>query len=188
MTPPDSDFRSQFLHHCRREAESYRGLAERALVQVSDAEFFASLETETNSLAVQVKHLGGNLRSRWRDFLTTDGEKADRDRDSEFIITPEDARASLMALWAAGWGELAGTLEALRPEDLSATVVIRSEPHAAVQAILRQLAHTAYHVGQIVQLARHWRGDSWQTLSVPRGGSEEFNRRMRERFAGTSST
>ncbi len=171
-----------FLASARQEANRYRQLAERALAQVGDEGFFASLDDDTNSLAVLVKHLGGNLRSRWTDFLTTDGEKPDRNRDSEFEIGPEDRRETLMESWRVGWVALEETLAGLGAEDLTRTVTIRSEPHTVVLAIQRQLAHTSYHVGQIVQLARHFRSGPWQSLSVPRGASVEFNLRMRERF------
>ncbi|HEX4952521.1 MAG TPA: DUF1572 family protein [Thermoanaerobaculia bacterium] len=176
------DLAESFLTSARQEAGRYRQLAEKALAQVKDEGFFASLDDDGNSLAVQVKHLGGNLRSRWTDFLTTDGEKPDRHRDAEFEIGAADTRVALMALWKVGWDALEHTLATLEPGDLTRSVVIRGEPHTVVLAIHRQLAHTAYHVGQIVQLARHFRAGAWQSLSIPRGASEEFNRRMRERF------
>ncbi len=170
------------LASVRREAATHRRLAERALAQVDDAQFFAALDGETNSLAVVAKHLGGNLRSRWRDFLTTDGEKPDRERDSEFVIAAGTRREEVMALWEEGWEHLEGTLATLAPEDLARQVTIRGEPHGVVDAIHRQLAHTAYHVGQIVMLARHHAGEGWKTLSVPRGGTVEFNRIMAEKY------
>jgi hypothetical protein len=172
----------ELLAQVRRELQQYRRLAERALAQIDDEAFFRTLGPEINSPAQLVKHLGGNLRSRWRNFLTEDGEKPDRNRDGEFLIGPEDTRAALMALWQAGWGELEATLAALTPTDLGRTVHVRFEPHSVPQAMLRQLAHTAYHVGQLVQLARHACGESWQTLSVARGGSVAFNEAMRDQF------
>jgi hypothetical protein len=160
-----------------REFRRTRELADKAMTQVSDEDFFAAPDPWTNPIAIVVKHVAGNLRSRWTDFLTTDGEKPDRSRDSEFVIGPEDGRGALMARWDRGWAILFATLEGLRDEDLDATVQIRGEPHTVVQAIHRQLTHYAYHAGQIVLLARHFAGDSWKTLSVPRGGSATFNQR-----------
>lgn len=154
--------------------QSQRRLAERALAQVSDLDFLRRLEGEPEPLAIVVKHVGGNLRSRWRAFLTSDGEKPDRHRDREFELGPEDTRASIEALWTAGWSELTRTLEALSPADWERTVTIRGEPHSVTEAALRSLAHTSYHVGQIVRLARRCAGDAWQTLSIPKGDSEAF--------------
>lgn len=169
------------LSESRRVARQYRELAERALAQVDDPGFFAELDDDANSLAVVVKHMGGNLRSRWREFLTTDGEKPDRKRDGEFVVGAEDSRERLMALWQEGWGHFLGTLDALTPADVGRTVTIRSEPHTVFEAVQRALAHAAYHAGQIVQLARHYRRGPWQSLSIPRGASAEFELRMREK-------
>ncbi|MFN8178288.1 MAG: DUF1572 family protein [bacterium] len=160
-----------------REFRRTRELADKAMAQVSDGDFFAAPDPQANSIAIVVKHVAGNLRSRWTDFLTTDGEKPDRNRDGEFAIGPEDGREALMKRWDRGWAILFATLEGLRDVDLDATVVIRGEPHTVVQAIHRQLTHYAYHAGQIVLLARQFAGDSWKTLSVPRGGSAAFNQR-----------
>lgn len=168
-----SGYRRDILREFRRTKE----LADKAMVQVSDDDFFAAPDSQTNSIALVVKHVAGNLRSRWTDFLTTDGEKPDRDRDAEFGIGPDDRRATLMARWERGWSILFTTLEGLRDADLDAVVTIRGEPHSVYQAIHRQLAHYAYHAGQIVLLARHYVGDSWKTLSVARGGSAAFNKR-----------
>ncbi|MBX3291965.1 MAG: DUF1572 domain-containing protein [Acidobacteria bacterium] len=165
---------------------SYKRLAERALEQVSDEEFFARIDDESNSLAVIVKHIAGNLRSRWTDFLTTDGEKPDRYRDTEFELIG-DTRESLMQYWEAGWQTLFDTLEALSADDVSKTVTIRGEPHTVVEAINRQLTHYAYHVGQIVFLAKHLRAKEWKTLSVPRNRSAQFNEFLaKRRSEGTS--
>ncbi|MBS1797080.1 MAG: DUF1572 family protein [Acidobacteria bacterium] len=153
---------------------NYKRLAERALEQVTDEEYFRALDEESNSLAVVVKHIGGNLRSRWTDFLTSDGEKPDRDRDSEFIAE-SDTRASLTDLWETGWNALFAALAALTVADFAKTVTIRGEAFSVVKAINRSLAHTAYHVGQITFLAKHFRAKDWKTLSVPRGQSNEFN-------------
>src|SRR5690606_4185188 len=161
---------------------SYKRLAERALEQVTDEQFFAVIDAESNSLAVMVKHIAGNLHSRWRDFLTTDGEKASRNRDTEFEIIG-DTRESLMAFWETGWETLFEALEPLSEEDLGATVTIRGEPHTVVEAINRQLTHYAYHVGQIVFLAKHLRSEQWESLSMPRNRSAEFNQFLAERQA-----
>jgi hypothetical protein len=172
------------LEDARREFRSLRRLAERALDQVSERDFFATLDPEANSVAVLVKHLGGNLRSRWTDFLASDGEKPDRRRDAEFEIVPADTRASLMDRWEAGWQALSDTLESLSAADLEREVTIRGEPHTVVKAIHRALAHAGVHIGQIVLLAKHWAGSGWKTLSIPRGQSEEFTRRLGERSKG----
>lgn len=153
----------------------YKKLAEGALAQVTDEQLTATLDPEMNSIAQIVKHMTGNMRSRWRDFLTTDGEKPDRHRDSEFVDAPA-TRASLLALWEDGWQHVFGALEPLSDADIDRTVLIRGEPHSVMQAINRQIAHYAMHCGQIVLLAKHFAGDRWQTLSVPRNRSAEFNR------------
>jgi hypothetical protein len=149
---------------------SLRELAERAMAQADDDAFFASLDAESNSIAVIAKHVGGNLRSRFTDFLTTDGEKPDRQRDAEFE-TRDEMRADVEARWRAGWQVLEGTLASLGPGDLLRTVSIRGEPMTVVQALSRATAHVAQHVGQIVLLAKHAAGPGWQTLSIPRGAS-----------------
>lgn len=154
--------------------KSYKKLAERALEQVSDDEFFRVIDAESNSLAAIVKHIGGNLKSRWTDFLTTDGEKPDRDRDSEFV-TDADTRRTLMQLWETGWNAVNSSVSSLAPADFAKTVTIRGEEFSVVKAVNRSLTHTAYHVGQIAFLAKHLRSSDWQTLSVPRGKSKEFN-------------
>jgi hypothetical protein len=159
-----------------REFRRTKEIADRAMAQVSDADFFAAPDPHTNPIAVVVKHLAGNLRSRWTDFLTTDGEKPDRHRDAEFVVGYEDGRETLMDRWERGWSILFATLEALRDEDLDVVVTIRGEPHTVHQAVHRQLTHYAYHAGQIVLLARRFAGERWRTLSVPRGGSGAFNR------------
>ncbi len=163
-----------YLEDAIRSFRSYKRLAERALEQVGDDEFFVQIDEESNSLAVMVKHIAGNQRSRWRDFLTSDGEKPDRHRDTEFELI-EDTRESLMAFWESGWATLFEALESLTPEDLERTVTIRGEPHTVVEAINRQLTHYPYHIGQIVFLAKHLRASEWKTLSVPRNRSAEFN-------------
>lgn len=161
---------------------NYKKLAERAIEQVTDEEFFAAIDAEANSIAIVVKHIGGNLHSRWRDFLTADGEKPDRDRDAEFI-THGDTRESLMQFWETGWRVLFDNLEPLTAEDFATTITIRGEPHSIVEAINRQLTHYSYHIGQIVLLAKHFRSADWKTLSIPRNRSAEFNRHLEEKRA-----
>ena len=164
-----------FLESSIRTFVSQKQLAERAVVQVPDEMLRIALHPETNSIAVIMKHVAGNLRSRWTDFLTSDGEKPWRDRDTEFVDTFTD-RQELMEYWELGWDVTLATLGALADDDLVRTVEIRGEPHSVPLAIERSLAHTSYHVGQIVLLARVHAGDNWTVLSIPRGGSEQFNR------------
>ncbi|MGB2589487.1 MAG: DUF1572 domain-containing protein [Candidatus Acidiferrum sp.] len=155
----------------------YKKLSERAMAQCPDEQLFVTLDAESNSIAVIVKHMSGNMRSRWRDFLTTDGEKADRNRDTEFE-TPATTRAQMMEEWESGWKYLFDALEPLTEADLTRTVTIRSEPHTVMQAINRQIAHYAHHAGQILFLAKHLtftKTGKWESLSVPRGKSAEFN-------------
>ena len=158
----------------------YKRLGERAIEQAPDQGLFATLDPESNSIAIIVKHMHGNMRSRWSDFLVSDGEKPDRNRDTEFEAPPT-TRAELMALWEAGWKCIFVALAPLQEADLSRTVHIRSEAHSVMQAINRQLAHYAYHVGQIVYLAKHFAESNWKALTVPRGKSAEFNARMASR-------
>jgi hypothetical protein len=174
-----SDFRSDYLSDMRRQFAKLRDMAERAMVQVDDDAFVKVLDADGNSIATIVKHISGNLRSRCTDFLTIDGEKPSRNRDGEFLLQTGDTRAQLLAEWAAAWDLLASTVESLTPEDLHRTIYVRGEAHGVGQAINRHLAHLAYHVGQIVLLAKHWLGDEWRTLSIPRGESEAFNRSFR---------
>ncbi len=154
------------LDTLRSTMRRQRALAERALVQIEPGDWHARLDPEGNSLAILVKHLGGNLRSRWTDFLTTDGEKPERDRNGEFA-TEEAPAEALMDVWDEGWETALASLDALTAADLDRTVTIRGEPHSVVQAIVRSVDHTAQHVGQIVFLAKHLRGEAWQLLSVP---------------------
>ncbi|MET0395436.1 MAG: DUF1572 family protein [Longimicrobiaceae bacterium] len=170
--------RTEYLRDSAESFRKYKAMADKALGRVAEAQFFAVLDAESNSLALVVKHMAGNLLSRWTDLLTTDGEKPDRDRDAEFEITPADTRESLMGRWEAAWSCAFGSLDALTPADLDRTIHIRGEPHSLVQAINRQLTHAAYHVGQIVFLAKHLQADAWQSLSIPRGQSRQFNASM----------
>jgi len=155
----------------------YKNLGERAMAQCPDEGLFTVLDAESNSIAIIVKHIAGNMRSRWTDFLTSDGEKPDRNRDTEFEDSPA-TRAELLELWERGWKLLFGALEQLSDADLTRTITIRTEPHSVTQAINRQVAHYCYHVGQIVYLARHFAGDKWQTLTIPKKKSVEFNRQV----------
>ena len=161
--------------------EKHRAMAEKAMDQVDDADFFKSLDPESNSLATLVKHMAGSTRSRFTDFLTTDGEKPDRHRDQEFE-TDGDDRRGLMEAWNHSWDLMLQTIRDLSESDLTSVITIRSEPHTVQAALLRALTHEAYHVGQIVQLARHHCGDRWQTLSVPKGKSEAFTAQMHAKF------
>ena len=163
-----------FIDELRGEARRYRELADEALAQVDDASFVFALDAESNSLALIVKHVANNLRSRWTDFYATDGEKPDRDRDSEFIGPGETSRANVMATWNAGWSTLFDTLSSLQPADLTAMVSIRSEHMPAIAAMHRAVSHIGQHVGQIVLLAKHYRSADWKTLSIPRGRSSEW--------------
>lgn len=155
----------------------YKKLAERAMDQVSDEQLYTTLDGEMNSIALVVKHMAGNMRSRWTDFLTSDGEKPNRDRDSEFVDPPA-TREALLQVWENGWTLVFQALEPLSDSDLGRTVTIRGEAHSVMQAINRQIAHYANHVGQIVLLAKHFAHDHWQSLSVPRNRSADFNRRV----------
>lgn len=165
------------LAQSRAVFRTYKDLGDKAMAQLaSDEEFFHALDPESNSVAIIVKHLRGNMRSRWTDFLTTDGEKPGRHRDEEFEMRDGLGRPDVLAWWEEGWSVVFAALDALRPEDLGRTITIRGEPHTVVQAILRQVAHYASHVGQIVFLAKHLRSAEWKTLSIPRGKSEEYLR------------
>lgn len=166
-----SHYKKSVLHELRR----LKQLADSAIAQLHDDEFFRTLDAETNSVAINVKHIAGNLCSRWRDFLTTDGEKPDRHRDREFILDAQDTQEQLLERWEKGWALQEDTIASLRPEEFEQAVTIRGEPHSVVQAINRNVSHLGYHVGQIVLSARNLRGSGWQTLSIPRGQSREFN-------------
>ena len=170
----DYQVASDLLQQSRQAFHGQKSLAERALAQLDDAAFFAQLDDESNSVAIIVKHVGGNLRSRWTDFLSSDGEKPDRRRDSEFVIEPGDSRQSLMNRWEDGWRTVFDTLDALAPDDLEVTVYIRGEAVSAVAALQRSLAHISHHVGQVVFVAKHLRSADWMTLSIARGKSAEY--------------
>jgi len=172
------DFDHAYLEDVRKVARTYKQLADDAMAQVDDAHFATALGDEENGIALVVKHLAGNLRSRWTDFLTTEGEKPGRDRDSEFELGDADGRAALMEAWERGWSVFLHALDSLTPDDLGRTVHIRGEPLGVIRAVDRGIAHACYHVGQIVLLARHFAGPRWLTLSIPRGRSREFNAEM----------
>ncbi len=162
------DVGTLYLRDVTERFKAHKKLGEKAIAQVYDSGLTRQLDAESNSIAVLVKHLAGNMRSRWTGFLTSDGEKPDRDRDGEFEAVAEVDRTQLLDMWDDGWARLFETLATLRPDDLTRTVIIRERQYSVVEAINIQLAHYAYHVGQIVQLARHLAGNSWKTLSVPR--------------------
>lgn len=171
------EFTTSYVEDSLSLFRHYKQLADRAMAQVRDEDLFAALDGESNSIAVVAKHMAGNMLSRWTDFLTTDGEKPTRDRDREFVDPPA-TRAALLEMWENGWKRLFAALEPLSDADLERTVMIRSEAHSVMQAINRQMAHYSYHVGQIVFLAKHLAEDRWQSLSVPRNKSAEFNRKV----------
>jgi hypothetical protein len=170
-------FTTSYVEDALAIFRQYKLLGEKAMQQVSDEQLFASLDDECNSIAIIVKHMVGNMRSRWTDFLTSDGEKPSRDRDGEFIDPPV-TREALIKEWEQGWTCVFCAIEPLADADLSRTITIRGEAHSVMQAINRQLAHYPQHVGQIVLLAKHFAGPKWQTLSVPRNRSAEFNRKV----------
>ena len=173
-----SEIGTLYIDEAFRSLRGHKRLADDAIAQLSDEQFFAVPDVESNSVAIIVKHMAGNMRSRFTDFLTTDGEKPDRNRDQEFIIPAGATRAEILAMWEQYWQLVFETLNGIGPEDLERTVTIRGEPHTVLRAINRQVAHYAYHVGQIVFLAKHWKGSEWKTLSVARGKSEEVNAKM----------
>lgn len=167
-----------FLDSITKNFLKQKLLADRAIAQLDDAKLRVPLDENTNSIAVIMKHVGGNLVSRFSDFLTTDGDKPDRDRDGEFI-DDFPSRQAILDHWERGWAVLFAALASLTPDDLSRTVTIRGEPHIVVDALHRALAHCGYHVGQIVQLARFLAKERWETITIPRGGSEQFNQHLR---------
>ena len=165
----------------------YKGLAERAFAQISDEDLFKTLDDESNSIAINMKHMAGNMISRWTDFLTTDGEKPERNRDMEFEMAPGTTKEDMLTYWDKGWKRVFDSVEPLKPEDLMRTVRIRGQDHTVVQAMNRQLAHYAYHVGQIVYLAKHFKSSEWQSLTVPRNKSAEFNAYLEKKMKEAQS-
>src|SRR5579863_792502 len=169
-----TDTATHYLEEARRQLRGHKRMGEGAMSQLRDEDFFVTLDSESNSVAILVKHLAGNMRSRFTEFLTSDGEKPDRFRDQEFELSPATTRADVMKWWEEGWSRVFATIEALKPEDVMRTVTIRGEPHTVLQAINRQIAHYAHHIGQIVFLAKHLRASDWKSLSIPRGKSEDY--------------
>jgi len=168
------DLASHYIDEARRQMGGYKRMGEGAMAQLRDDDFFLTLDPESNSVAILVRHLAGNMRSRFTDFLSSDGEKPDRFRDREFEVSGATTQADVMRWWEEGWACVLTAIDALKPEDVTRTVTIRGEPHTVLQAINRQIAHYAAHIGQIVFLAKHLRSSEWKTLTIPRGKSEEF--------------
>jgi hypothetical protein len=168
---------SPILDVAIEELQKIKKLADKSIAQLDDQQLWAKLDPESNSVAILMRHMAGNMRSRWTDFRTSDGEKPDRNRDYEFEEPPM-SRDELVAEWEDGWRRVFAALGAVTDGELQDIVYIRTEPHSIYKAISRQVAHYAGHAYQILLLAKHWKGREWQTLSIPRGQSEEFNRRM----------
>jgi len=169
-----TDLASSYLEEIKRQFRGHQRMGERALAQLEEKDFFVTLDPESNSIAALVKHIAGNARSRFTDFLTSDGEKPDRFRDQEFEVSEKTTREEVMRWWEEAWFHVFSALDSLKPDDVLRTVTIRQEPHTVMQALNRSLAHYAQHIGQIVFLAKHLRSAQWQTLSIPRGKSEEY--------------
>jgi hypothetical protein len=184
----DQSLAQHYLDDALQTFRDYKKLAERAFAQIGDEDLFRTLDEETNSIAVNIKHMAGNMLSRWTDFLTTDGEKPNRDRDMEFEMLPGTTRDDMLAYWEKGWKCVFDAVEPLTPEDLMRTIVIRGQKHTVLQAINRQIAHYAYHTGQIVYLAKHFKSTEWQSLSVPRNKSAEFNAHLEKKLSESSDT
>ena len=171
----DSAVGAAYLADVVRQYQMYKGYVDKALPRVPDKDLHTELDANSNSIAVIMKHVAGNLRSRFRDFLTADGEKPDRNRDSEFEMPERASRADLLQWWDEAWAILFGSIEALKPEDLGRHITIRGEQYLVIEALNRSIAHTASHVGQIVYLARHFAGDNWTSLTIPKGASAAFS-------------
>ena len=184
----DQSIGKHYLEDALYTFRYYKKLAERAFAQIGDEEFFKTLDEESNSIAVNMKHMAGNMFSRWTDFLTTDWEKPERNRDMEFVMSPETTKEDVLTYWEKGWQCVFDAVEPLDPEDLMRTVTIRGQDDTVVQAINRQLAHYAYHVGQIVYLAKHFKSNDWQSLSVPKNKSAEFNAYLETKANKSEST
>lgn len=164
-----------FIDDCLLQLRKLKSQADKAIAQIEPEQIFTSLDEEANSIALLMKHMAGNMRSRWTDFLTTDGEKPDRERDREFIIEADDTHAAILSRWEDGWSRVFAAVSSLTADDLNRKVNIRGEAHTVIEAINRQMTHYAAHVGQIVLLAKHYAGPRWQSLSIPRGKSKEFD-------------
>jgi hypothetical protein len=179
------DISNAYLDDLFRSLRGHKRLADNAIAQLNDEQFFAAPNPEDNSVAIIVKHVAGNLRSRFTDFLTSDGEKPDRHRDEEFEVT-DATRAQIMNWWEQHWQLLFETVNTLQPDDLERTITIRAQPHSVLQALNRSMTHLAYHTGQIVWLSKHWKGTAWQSLSIPKGQSEKVNAEMVEKYKAQS--
>ena len=169
-----TDLATHYLEEMKRQFRGHKRMGEAAMAQLEDKDFFVSLDPESNSVAALVKHIAGNARSRFTDFLSSDGEKPDRFRDQEFEVSAKTTRAEVLGWWDQAWTHVFSALDSLQPDDVQRTVTIRNEPHTVMQALNRALAHYAQHTGQIVFLAKHLRSSRWQTLSIPRGKSEDY--------------
>lgn len=180
------DIGAAYLDDVVRNFRTYKKLAEEALAQTSDDNFFCLIDPDANSVAVLIKHMAGNMRSRWTDFLTTDGEKSDRHRDREFEIDSGTTRKDVMKWWDEGWQCVFSAITPLKSADLGRKVVIAGKEHTVLQAITRQLLHYAGHVNQIVLLAKHFRGAEWKSLSIPKGQSEIYARQFEQKLAARS--
>lgn len=170
-----------YLDDALKTFRDYKTTAEKAFAQTSTEDFFRTIDDESNSIAIIVKHMAGNMISRWTDFLTTDGEKPDRNRDMEFVVLPETTKEEMLAFWERGWAQVFAAIEPLQPDDLMRVVQIRGQDHTVMQAINRQLSHYANHVGQIIYLAKHFKSSEWQSLSVPKNKSAEFTAQLQNR-------
>ena len=168
------DLATHYLEEMKRQFRGHKRMGEAAMAQLGEKDFFVALDPESNSVATLVKHIAGNARSRFTDFLTSDGEKLDRFRDREFEVSEKTTREEVLRWWEQAWEHVFSALDSLTPEDVQRTVTIRSEPHTVMQALNRALAHYAQHIGQIVFLAKHLRSEQWRTLSIPRGKSEDY--------------
>ena len=175
-----------YLEDALHTFRDYKKIAERAFAQTSDEDFFRTLDPESNSIAVIVKHMAGNMLSRWTDFLTSDGEKPNRNRDLEFEMLPHTTKADMLDFWEKGWKCVLAAIEPLTADDLMKIVKIRAQDHTVLQAINRQISHYSNHVGQIVYLAKHFKSGEWQTLSVPRNRSAEFNAYLEEKMKSST--
>jgi hypothetical protein len=169
-----TDLAADYLEEIKRQFRGHKRMGEAAMAQLEDRDFFVALDPESNSVAALVKHIAGNAHSRFTDFLTSDGEKPDRFRDQEFEVSAKTTREEVLRWWEQAWFHVFSTLDSLQPEDVHRIVTIRQEPHTVMQALSRSLAHYAQHIGQIVFLAKHLRSSQWQTLSIPRGKSEDY--------------
>jgi hypothetical protein len=181
MTTAVPDLRTAYLTDIVRQFRMFKDYADKAIARVPDANLHTELDANSNSVAVIVKHVGGNLRSRYRDFLTTDGEKPDRDRDQEFETTGRESRAEIIKMWEDGWSVALASIEALAPADLDRTIHVRGEAFLVIEALNRSVTHAASHVGQIVYLARHFAGDTWTSLTIPKGMSKQAGGNFKSR-------